>query len=141
MARNVEFRGGDRLIGRIKRQQKKMRNPSRILRTVGREETQSARNRIRFTKRDPEGKGWAPWRPATLFSRIEKGNAGQGLLWDTGALLKNFYFRVTKDGLVIVNRMPYAGFLQQGTSKMRARPFLAWSGRSISRLKDRFTWE
>jgi HK97 gp10 family phage protein len=58
---------------------------------------------------------------------MRKGTIASGLLNDTGGLLNSISFQQTNDGLAVVASAAYATYLQNGTTKMPARPFMGWS--------------
>jgi len=81
------------------------------------------------------GHPWAPWKPATLRARLRKGNAGKGLLDDSGALKADLFASIqSANRLQAINgglRLSLApddptqrlkfGFLLRGTKFMVAR--------------------
>ena len=93
--------------------------------------------RIRATKLDPDFKAWAPWAPSTEYSRLRKGNAMRGLLYDEGTLLAGITHRATLTGVEVgvEDSVDYAGFLQYGTRNMPARPFLGWRAPMLAWLE------
>jgi len=66
---------------------------------------------------DPEGRGWAP------LKHPRPQHIGAGPLVKTGALQGSIKRRLTPEGFVLYTLKKYAGFHQQGTSRMVARPF------------------
>jgi phage gpG-like protein len=78
-------------------------------------------------KDDPDGHQWAAWMPSTREQREKKGNVGLGLLWDRGDLLGSIKVQTSRNEVVIGTTMPFAPYLQDGTPKMAARPFMGWS--------------
>jgi phage gpG-like protein len=82
-------------------------------------------------KDDPEGRAWSEWTATTRESREKKGNANLGLLWDGGTLLASIRVQAGLRNVTVSSDRPYARFLQDGTSKMAARPFLGWSDEDI----------
>lgn len=110
-------------------------DPLPVLGVIGAREAENARARIRDSKTSPWGGSWAPWAPSTRAHREHKGNADQGLLWDEGDLLKSIRYDAQTGRFLagslgtveIGSDMAYAGYLQDGTSKMPARPFLGWN--------------
>ena len=110
-------------------------DPLPVLSRIGASEVENVRARIRGSKTSPWGDNWAPWAPSTRAHREHKGNADQGLLWDDGDLLKSIrydaqvgaYLGGSLGVLEVGSDMSYAGYLQDGTSKMPARPFLGWN--------------
>lgn len=104
---------------------------------VGEHEKAAIEQRIRTTKFDPEGKPWAEWRPFTRALREAKGNAAQGLLWDTGHLLESqTYLTPFGADLEIGTDVWYAERLQEGVpGKMAARPFIGWGESDLAWLE------
>lgn len=107
-------------------------NPLPVLTRIGASEVENVKARIKSTKTSPFGDAWAPWRPGTAKERQRKGNASQGLLWDTGDLLDSIRAVANVYGpghgtLDVGSDMSYAGFLQDGTRKMVAREYLGWN--------------
>jgi phage gpG-like protein len=120
-------------------------NMSPWLESVGSGMQKEVQNRIRKAKESPGGEVWAPWMPRTRQYREHKGNSGQGLLWDEGTLLNSISFAVddgaqgdlfgAKGGVVIGTDVAYAGYLQDGTERMAARPFIGWSDAEAAELE------
>lgn len=108
------------------------RAPEKVIQQVALEEVRATQNRIRNSKTDPNGRPWAPWSMATI-----KANAGKGgsLLFRSGALLNSIEYRISEKTLTIYSNVGYAKYLQFGTPKMPARPFLGWSRESINKIK------
>jgi phage virion morphogenesis protein len=102
-------------------------NPEPAFAVIGAAQREAIQRRIQRTKVDPEGDAWSPWRPRTQEHRERKGNAGQGLLWDDGTLLESIAYDSSASGVLIGTDVSYAGYLQDGTQKMDARPFLGWT--------------
>ena len=81
---------------------------------------------------------WAQWSPsyAQFMERIGKG--GNKLLQDTGRLrtqtVQNPILTSLPNGLKVESETPYSGFLDEGTSKMPARPFMWLGDESQDRL-------
>lgn len=109
-----------------------MRAPEQVIKQVALDEVKATQNRIRNSKTDPEGQPWAPWSMATI--RANK-NRGGSLLFRTGALLNSIEYRISEKTLTIYSNVGYAKYLQFGTPKMPARPFLGWSRESINKIK------
>jgi phage gpG-like protein len=107
-------------------------NPQPILALIGRKAKERVERAIRTDKHDPDGVAWAPWSGGTSRSREKKGNAGQGLLWDTGTLLGGMRVQVgATDVLIGTDVGDYAEYLQDGTNRMPARPYLGWGDAAI----------
>jgi len=113
----------------------------KVLEDIGKEEVKITQDRIRSSKTGPDGRAWAPWSMATLRQRQREGNVGKGLLYRTGALLTSIAYKVDKGVLHVFTNAPYAKFLQFGTPKMQARPFIGWGSRInniVARLTEAF---
>lgn len=104
----------------------RMTNMAPVMAEIGANQVHAIQERIIEEKRDPDGLAWAPWRPFTRNERETKGNAAQGLLWDTGTLLHSIIAQPGANGVVIGTSVPYAHDLQEGVG-MAKRPFIGWS--------------
>lgn len=133
-----ELTGFKRARKLIKQQGRKIKNPKKVLKQVAQQEINDARTRIQFSKRDPEGRPWAPWSMATLRQRLREGNVGRGLLYRTGTLLRSFAYRLSGNTVRFGNTARYAEFLQRGTTKMPARSFLTISNKTKQRIIEYF---
>lgn len=107
-------------------------DPAPFLAIVGTEQALAAKERIKDTKVDPWLGKWEPWAESTAQHREKKGNASRGLLWDEGDLLASIRFETTSHEVTIGSDLEYAEYLQDGTPKMPARPFLGWSQDTLS---------
>jgi phage gpG-like protein len=105
---------------------KKLQNSQEFMQLIANEMKVLAQARIKTTKTDPDGRPWAPWAESTAYARRRAGSAGFGLLFDSGALYESFVTTFSKNTATIESTSPYAGFLQEGTPEMPARPFLGW---------------
>lgn len=107
----------------------KLSYPKELLETIGSGLEASTKQRIQTTKTSPDGKLFAPWRPGTLKARIKKGTASRGLLFDSGNLYNSITHQLRQNSVEVgvTDKAPYAILLQQGTSKMVARPFVGIS--------------
>lgn len=104
---------------------------------VGKNQQANVTARILFTKMAPDGKPWAPWARSTAKARMKKGNAGQGLLNDSGELSRSIRYQVSGKQVIVGSIAgPYAEFLQFGTNKMPARPFIGWSEQDKKEAKQ-----
>jgi phage gpG-like protein len=110
----------------------RMLAPEPVLAAVGAIEVEAARERITDTKTNPWGGDWAAWADSTEYQRTRKGNADQGLLWDRGDLLESIHFQVDGPSVAIGSDLDYAVYLQLGTERMPARPFLGWTPEGIT---------
>jgi phage virion morphogenesis protein len=100
--------------------------PDQLLKAAGHAVAAHVFERISYGKTDPAGAAWAPWAAYTLEQRSKKGNVGQGLLWDTGALRASIKSEVSGNELAIGSDLGYARELQFGEGNMPARAFLGW---------------
>ncbi len=107
-----------------------------VLQQVADEEIKLVRNRLANTKTTPDGARWAPWSLATLRQRTRDGTAGRGLLYKTGTLFNSITYKITQATLTIISTAPYAKYLQLGTTRMPARPFMGWSVAGVNRVRD-----
>lgn len=108
------------------------------LQKIGEEEVRLTQERIRSSKTGPDGKPWAPWSMATLKQRHRAGDASKGLLYRTGALLTSIKFKVEDGKLTVYSDSTYGKYLQFGTPKMPARPFIGFGAR-INSIVERLT--
>lgn len=94
---------------------------------IGKNQQANVAARIMFTKMSPEGKAWEPWAASTAKARGKRGTAGNGLLYESGGLAESIKYMVSGEQVIISANAPYAGYLQNGTQHMPARPFIGWS--------------
>ena len=92
-------------------------------------------DRLEKQKADPMGRKWKPWASSTAKARRKEGSSGTGLLLRTGALRDSIEYEVQGPKVVIRSRSSYAEFLQNGTSRMPARPFLGTGPREEREMK------
>ena len=125
----VNFKDVQAAIGDIRT---RVENPRALMQEIGDVIAEDIKNMITKRKMGPDDKPWAPWAPSTAKARKRKGNAGQGLLWDTGRLLRSIKAQVigSHNTVQIGTDVKYAGWLNNGTEKMPARPFLGVSARA-----------
>ena len=110
---------------------KKAKESRDLMKEIGNIIAEDIKHRIVKLKKDPEDKPWAPWSKATRKARQKKGNAALGLLFDSGELNDSITSKVTsKNNVQIGTNSPYAGYLNDGTNKMPARPFIGISKRA-----------
>ncbi len=109
----------------------RMHDTSPVMERIGAAELLEAQQRIIGTKIGSDHEPWQPWRARTQQERAEKGNASQGLLWDTGTLLHSLGVEVSASGVLIGSDVDYAIDLQDGTDIMDARPFLGWDAETL----------
>lgn len=125
-----------RSITAINKKIAQLQNKRSVLKKIADQEVKETRQRIRTTKVSPDGIPWAPWRPSTLRHRIRRGTTGGGLLYETGKLWRSITGVVYKTRISVRARKIYATYLQHGTNRMVARPFLGFSERSKTRIKN-----
>lgn len=106
---------------------RRIQRPTPVLSAIGALQVERVQQRIRSSKTSPDLAPWSPWRDSTRAYRERKGNAGQGLLWDEGTLLESVSAETFVNGVRIGVEPFYGQFLQEGTAKMDARPFLGWA--------------
>lgn len=110
---------------------KKVKESRDLMKEIGDIIVEDIKHRIVKLKKDPDDKQWAPWSKATKKARQKKGNATLGLLFDSGELNDSITSKVTsKNNVQVGTNSPYAGFLNDGTNKMPARPFIGISKRA-----------
>jgi phage gpG-like protein len=109
----------------------RMRDMRGVMDRIGTYAGNKALLAIMDEKDDPEGRPWTEWRESTREQRIKKGTEKTGLLWDDGTLLASIKVQAGLRTVTVGTDTPYAKFLQDGTSKMAARPLLGWSDEDI----------
>ena len=114
----------------------RMQDMAPVLSVIGERQRDAIETRIMTGKTDPDGERWAPWRPWRAAEREAKGNASQGLLWDTGDLLHSIIDSADQDSVAIGTAVSYADELQYGRRNMAPRPFIGW-GREDEKEVDR----
>jgi phage gpG-like protein len=112
-------------------------HPRPVLDRIGEHAASRVMLSIMSDKDDPEGRAWPEWQPSTRSQREAKGNAGLGLLWDRGDLLASIGVNVKRNEVQIGTNAAHAGYLQSGTRRMAARPFLGWSKQDMQ-IADRW---
>lgn len=110
---------------------RKLKNPKDMMQEVSDVIVEDIKNRIIKTKTDPEGNKWLPWAPSTREARVKDGTAALGLLYRNGDLARSITGTVKgSKAIEIGSNLEYAKYLQEGTSKMPARPFIGISKRA-----------
>jgi phage gpG-like protein len=97
----------------------KLANHQRFYDRAGKIGVDQVKDRIKNTKQDPDGLSWAP----------RKGDKTHPLLYNTGDLFASINKTVGPSGVTISPDVDYAKYLQLGTSKMPARPFMGWGAK------------
>lgn len=103
---------------------RKWANQQQYLELLGPKLVSLVRERIERTKTEPSGRKWAPWASSTARARRREGTAGSGLLFRTGQLSASIHYIISGPKVAVRTNLPYAKYLQNGTSRMPARPFL-----------------
>ncbi len=96
---------------------------------------EAARVRIIATKKDPDGKAWAPWQPSTEYQRLRKGSANRGILHDEGTLLASLVANSTPNSFSVTASAEAAHPLQFGRPNMAGRAFLGFGPVSLAQLE------
>lgn len=117
----------------------KLRDKGAFLQQVGEDLKASTQERIRSTKISPDGTPFAPWAMSTLRARQKDGTANLGILFRTGKLHDSIGFQVQRDHVEVgvESTVAYARYLQLGTLRMPARPFVGLSAQDLARIKRR----
>ena len=116
----------------------KLKDTGPALQEIGQKAVESTQRRIRDTKISPDGSQFAPWSYATALARQKDGTSNRGILFKTGNLLNSITFQVTGNQVTIGadQSAPYARFLQEGTMKMPARPFVGFSTEDLNMIRQ-----
>lgn len=107
-----------------------------LLKSLGVEIEAQISERIESTKRDPEGKTWADIADKTRRYLLKHFPSARPPLWRSGELLDTIESQVSRGLLLTGATREYAGFLQEGTKRMPARPFIGLSTQDIADLSD-----
>jgi phage gpG-like protein len=113
-------------------------NHQPVLRQIGQWQASKVMLGIMSEKDDPEGRPWAEWMPSTREQREKKGTANLGLLWDRGTLLGSITVQTGLHQVDIGTRMEEGAYLQHGTNRMEARPWLGWSDGDMNEAEQMF---
>ena len=107
-----------------------------LLKSLGVEIETQISERIESTKRDPEGKTWADIAEKTRKYLVRHFPSARPPLWRTGELLDTIESQVSSGVLLTGATKEYARYLQDGTMRLPARPFIGLSTQDISDLAD-----
>ena len=115
----------------------KLKQPQPALEEIGKNLKQSTQARIRDTKLSPSGRPFAPWSFRTLVARQKDGTVNGGILYRTGKLFNSIQYQVSGQQVEVGadSSAPYARYLQYGTMKMPARPFVGFSDQDIEMIR------
>ncbi|MGL4987393.1 MAG: phage virion morphogenesis protein [Treponemataceae bacterium] len=102
------------------------RDSQRLMGDIGVELESSMSERIAREKTSPDGKAWAKIKDSTRALYKKNGTTGS-LLFRKGFLSNTLESQATSTSVLVGATMAYAPFLQDGTSKMVARPFIGVS--------------
>lgn len=134
----VKLKGG-MTQGALRRLMARLKDPKPALEEIGKALVASTQRRLKVTKESPTGAPWAPWTLGTLLGRIKKGTANRGLLFDSGNLANSIDYQIQGKNVtvgVITSQAPYGVFLQNGTPKMVARPFIGVSKTDVDVIQS-----
>lgn len=112
----IEIKGLDPIIARLGGIQARLPELAQVIGEIVRGQT---RDRFAVTKTDPDGAPWAPW-----AHRYPKSGS---LLVRSGALASSIYNNAVGLEARVGTNIFYAGYHEDGTRKMPARPFLGLS--------------
>ena len=122
---NIQVTGLESLAKKLTTMKLNMRNLGPATRKMSLELRRVVNASFR-TEVAPSGVPWAPLRPATIAARQRRGLVPIRKLQATGRLKRSIHITV-KRGVQLTADAPYAGYLQHGTSKMAARPFVPFT--------------
>jgi len=110
----------------------------RLLNSLGMVVEEQTKDRVEFTKLNPEGRKWDPWKESTLrYLRRKFPKATLLNRSSSEGLLNSIEHQVKgSDSVIIGSSKEYAGFHQEGTRKMAARKFLGIGVADIAELQD-----
>jgi len=138
MALDLKIKVKDTITPGLLKQARKYKNLDPVFKKIGQFEMRQTRRRLRITKESPDGVKWQGWAPSTEIGRIRKGNASQGLLYDTKTMHDLFVLTHSNSHMSLRAGVDYGKFLQTGTTEMPARPFMGWSEVSLEFIKRSF---
>lgn len=116
---------------------KQLKNSKDFLREIGEVVCEDIKHRLVALKSDPDDKPWQPWAKSTEKARQKDGTAALGLLFKTGALTQSITYQLTSNNrLQVGTNNRYAGFLNDGTNNMPARPFMGLSKRASAGIDE-----
>jgi phage virion morphogenesis protein len=115
----------------------KIHNPSSLLDQIGKILVASTQSRIKDTKVSPDGTAFAPWAPGTAKARAKRGTTAGGVLFERGTLYRSIEHQVQGRQVIVgANTIaPYALYLQVGTNRMPARPFVGISDNDLGLIR------
>lgn len=105
-----------------------------LLEELGDYLVRSVSERIKDTKENPFGRDWQEWATGTRRQREKKGNVAQGLLWDSGDLLRSIKAEIRPSQVAVGSQLAYAEWLQEGTEHMPSREFLGFSNADLEAI-------
>lgn len=118
------------VLGELRRYQNlfRQRLPA-MFKVVAKVAQKQTERRVSTEKTDPDGSPWASWSDSYAESR----QSFHSLLINSKELFRSFRIVLGREAALMGTEVPYASFVQKGTSTMPARPFL---GVSSSNLQD-----
>ena len=102
-----------------------------LMETLGTLVEGQTKRRIVAEKTSPDGAAWPSLKAATIARKSSK-----SILVDTGRLLGSISHTSSGSSATVGTNVAYAGFLQSGTRKMPARPFLGISEANMSEIRS-----
>lgn len=102
-------------------------NPTQFFIAASKIAEAGVKKRLMLTKSEPNGTPWSPWKPMTAAYRMKKGNAGLGLLFDSGNMMRSISSKRSLMGFETSPSVSYAEALQNGRKGMKKRPFMGFS--------------
>lgn len=138
MALDLKIKLKDTLTPGLIKKARLYKNLDPVFKKIGQFEMRQTRRRIVKTKESPDKVKWKGWAPGTIKARWNKGNIGQGLLYDTKTMHDLFVLTHSNNHMSLKPGVNYAEFLQFGTNNMSARPFMGWSEVSLEFIERAF---
>ena len=128
------------LSGSLNRLSAQLGNLRPVMGGIGGILAESTAARIRESKTAPDGSPWAEWTERSRAMRTRKdGTVSGSLLLQSGmqgGLLRSITYEASKDSVVVGSGKHYAAYLQQGTRRMVARPFLGLSAQDYRDIDE-----
>ncbi|WP_304333729.1 phage virion morphogenesis protein [Conchiformibius steedae] len=128
------------IAARLNRLSVQLGNLRPVMGGIGGILAESTAARIRESKTAPDGSPWAEWTERTRAMRTRKdGTVSGSLLLQSGmqgGLLRTITYEASQDSVVVGSGKHYAAYLQQGTRRMVARPFLGLSAQDYRDIDE-----
>jgi phage gpG-like protein len=137
----VTIKGLSRVNQRLDDILHRLQNPEPAMREASAYMVRSVKNRIYSTKKDPEGEDWEPLNDQTIRIRTMQGYEPDNILVRTGRLGRSIKVdRVDRRGFSVIadarddKGRSYAGYHDEGTSRMPQRQFMGISDTNAERM-------